>query len=429
MTDTPSPEDCPACGTQASVHNHTKRVCAACGMSWTPRQWQAALAKANTPSVKDYVFQDLKRRKARFDYRTEAIFTGNGEVLDIDELMATWQTEVDYLPTKLDAALTLWIKDQERKTLAKVRQKAAAHSVPEGRREMRRFIRMACGRKANALTYLVMLHWIWQVKRKIMGLPVKFHMMPVLQGESGGGKSEAMLRLIKPFWEVATDVTLSSLSDSRESFTFGRFFVGYIEELEQAKRGTNIEAVKNIITAPTKSYRVLATHRRNTVQQNCTFIGTSNPELTEVIKDTTSGRRFWEVRCADRLDWKTMDRLDYDLIWLSINPEDDSPLRGRWLRRVQVLQKRKLRAQSTFEEFMRSGSTTDPEAGPDAYVGTRQVVKAYVEWLTAFGLSARMSEQAMAQRLGRAGKAVFGRRWKPRKKETGILWNFEPGGE
>ena len=49
----------------------------------------------------------------------------------------------------------------------------------------------------------VLRKFIWQVKRKMLNLPVTNHLMPILSGPQGKGKSTFLMRFLPPVEEVA----------------------------------------------------------------------------------------------------------------------------------------------------------------------------------------------------------------------------------
>ena len=63
------------------------------------------------------------------------------------------------------------------------------------------------------LDIAVVKHFVWQVKRKLIGLPVDHHIMPILFGKSGGGKSVAIHKLVEPLKELTLETNMSVFQD------------------------------------------------------------------------------------------------------------------------------------------------------------------------------------------------------------------------
>lgn len=176
------------------------------------------------------------------------------------------------------------------------------------------------------LAQVAMEHFAWQVKRKMAGLKVSWHMMPVLFGKQEGGKTtliERMLSAIPAAYH--TTGRINELGDERALRGFANSYVCFFDELEGAKRA-DIETLKSFITKSFVHFRPLSTNSRAGVNQSSTLIGASNHDLTEMIKDETGMRRFFQIECKDRLDWEALADVDWGDWWASIDEAGFSPL-------------------------------------------------------------------------------------------------------
>ena len=119
---------------------------------------------------------------------------------------------------------------------------------------------------------------IWQAKRRLAGLDLYDHVMAILFGPQGGGKSQFWKKFFGMMPDMVTGCNFDDLT-SKKDFDLWQFPVLFMDEMEKADRA-DIEAVKNAITKETHSDRVLFTQNRATVicrrrhrevaRQNCT---------------------------------------------------------------------------------------------------------------------------------------------------------------
>ena len=67
----------------------------------------------------------------------------------------------------------------------------------------------------DELSLAVLSHYVWMIKRKFMGMPVKNHIVPVILGPQGVGKTIAIGKLISPMDNYKVNVKLSTITDER----------------------------------------------------------------------------------------------------------------------------------------------------------------------------------------------------------------------
>lgn len=177
----------------------------------------------------------------------------------------------------------------------------------------------------HVLTKAVMQHFIWQIGRKIRGMSVGNHMMPVIIGQQGGGKTEMVKRFLSPLGDAWIDSDFAKLADDRHSEVLGNIPVHFLDEMSYASRA-DIEVTKRKITTDQITYRPLHGNTTKTLRNIATFIGCSNQPLGHSIQDPTGIRRFYAIAARDRLDWKVINTIRWDLLWKSVACIDASPL-------------------------------------------------------------------------------------------------------
>lgn len=195
--------------------------------------------------------------------------------------------------------------------------KAAIKCTGENLEELRRFLHAATGRHDD-VELAVLAHIIWQVKRKIFHKKVFAHQMVIFRGPQGIGKTEAIRQLFKPLLGWFKSASLSEITDDRWKLFLRDGFVVFCDELQYAER-TSVDALKNIVSADTFETRKLGGNIYVNVTQNCTFVGATNRSVSEMIRDNTGMRRFFEIESLYKMDWETMNNLDALKIWQGID--------------------------------------------------------------------------------------------------------------
>lgn len=154
---------------------------------------------------------------------------------------------------------------------------------------------------------MMMKHWGWQVKRKMLSRPVVHHVWLNFFGATGTGKSTFIKKLCAPFDDVLSTTTISKLfDDTREIKRLTENFILFFDELglnveneESGKLNADQKAIlKSIITGDLLDARVYGS--QNQAKKKITFscISAANNHLYDIIFDETSMRRFFEFHCT-----------------------------------------------------------------------------------------------------------------------------------
>ena len=308
----------------------------------------------------------LKKMVVRYDL----------EYKKLNRLLKPFEDSVD--PAKkhvMESALEIKIDEDWRQWLTEKRAALKKSDAFSDLAELRRLIEACTGQCSN-LDLHTMAHWLWQVKRKMFALPVRSHIMVVLTGKQGSGKSTAITRLTSPIKEYRLDLNLESLADDRHYHGLSRNFIIVCDEMQGCNK-TDIETLKHIVTAESLSARKLYTNAIDTIPQNVSFLGTSNKSLDVLIKDETGMRRFFELKCLDMMQWQVIDSIDPVRIWQEIDENNPSGYIGS----VQVELKEKqeeYRYRDSAEAYL---SETHADQGKMEKVrSVEEVFRDYVDW-------------------------------------------------
>ena len=169
----------------------------------------------------------------------------------------------------------------------------------------------------------VLKKFVWQVKRKLHGLPVTHHLMPVLFGSQGSGKSWFLKALCSPLAEVTSFSDFGAIGDDR-NIDLWRSFIIVMDEMAKAGKA-DIEVTKHVITAENLERRPMRTNSSVTIRQCATMIGASNMSLVELIRDETGNRRFVELPWGNP-EHGFVDRFDFSSAWRSVHHTDADPI-------------------------------------------------------------------------------------------------------
>jgi hypothetical protein len=203
---------------------------------------------------------------------------------------------------------------------------------------LRAFLKAMVGR-TDETHVAVLSHWIWQVKRKLNNWPVVNHLMLVFYGRQGSGKSEALKALLQKVNKITLRVPFDDVVESRTYNQLARHAVCCVDELAGLKKA-DISKLKGLITADTLDQRIFHSQNMRRVKQRCSFVGSSNLQLQELIQDATGMRRFFQIDCLDKADWAALNNeVNFDQIWNEVDENlDEGYLVGEVMERVRVLQ-------------------------------------------------------------------------------------------
>jgi hypothetical protein len=198
--------------------------------------------------------------------------------------------------------------------------------------------------------------FIWQVKRKIKNMLIYDHLMLVILGSQGTGKSTLIMKLLKPVEELYAMTDFKAITDDR-NISLWRNYVIFLDEMGWASK-SDMDIVKNVITAKTLTRRVMRTNVTQEVAQNATFIGAANAdELAELIRDQTGTRRFASLTMIDNPDRALINRIEWQAVWQSVDEEAEDPMAA--FRGVLQAAQEENRSKSTVEEWIGSLEPSD----------------------------------------------------------------------
>lgn len=300
---------------------------------------------------KSWVIEQLAHHNLDYDYKTDALKNDGSifeESLAVSLLRLDARSqEVEDLRSYIRDALSVYRHERAEIELRKLTQNLTYESSDSD--PIATWVASVCG-EPRKLDIAVMKHFVWQTKRKLAGLPVDHHMMPVIFGKSGAGKSVAVSRLIEPLKSVALQTDMGIFEDQFSRRAFSRNYIVFFDELHGSD-SADVNAMKQVITAPVIEWRAMRSERVMSAPQNSTFIGCSNDPVRDRIKDPTSSRRFWQLTCADKIDWEAINSIDYLALWRLVDETAPTPIID-CLDEIRKVQEAEIRAKDLVEQWI-----------------------------------------------------------------------------
>lgn len=250
----------------------------------------------------------------------------------LDELLSA---DLSFKRVVIRAAFRIYAKKRverrEKRIWLKVMNADQCHDKEAADNEWKKLSRLfvSTGRLPEA----VFQSFIWNCKQKALGRSPNWHLMPVIFGKQGSGKTIFARAFPSPLGELVADgVLFTDLADPRSGDIF-RFPVVICDDLEKIAPSQQPRA-KAVLTGKTIHRRPPGTQKTMPIEQRCSPIGTSNRPLEELFPDETGNRRFVTlefrngnvVTGGDPDVWPLVNAIDYLLLWRSIDPLGPNPL-------------------------------------------------------------------------------------------------------
>lgn len=303
----------------------------------------------------------------------------------------------------LEAAFEVYLKEQPK--LLREQLALSINGRKENLKPMKAWVKAVTG-KEDATDLNVMLHWIWLVKRNSLKLPVVHHIMPIItSARQGGGKSTAVKSLLEPINELTLELKVPQVVDERSFTMFENYLIGFFDEMAGADK-VEISDFKRNVTSSTLTYRPMRTNFQQKINNLCSFIGASNSEIYEIIKDTSGIRRFFPIKALDLLDHDAINAVNYLELWQGI---DETKERG-YYENVQAkiaMEQEDLAIKDGITLFLEEHSIIPGEYDEDVLVSGKDIYAEYLNYCGGAGSKYPVQRQIFYKRLKSAGmKAV-----------------------
>lgn len=183
------------------------------------------------------------------------------------------------------------VTEARRKTVNPV--KARIETVEwDGQPRAERYFIDYLGAEDNHYTRTITKKWLTGLVARAYEPGVKFEIVPILEGKQGLGKSTAG----KDLYPDKFNDTLAGMGKQKDDYQqLQGSWIIEVAELSAMKK-TDIEGIKNFISAQSDTYRNSYGRYALPHLRKCVFIGTTNQ--TDYLKDATGERRFYPIKCG-----------------------------------------------------------------------------------------------------------------------------------
>lgn len=343
-------------------------------------------------TTEQWVHRFIEKNNVKTKYNQKIIF--NDEAISASSLVRKAEIQWDNEGKRSKSGVIRnifeeWESDSRKNILNRVRKVFEfneALTYKDGEDPLSEFTKALVGEKCADLNVhcAVIAHFIWQVKRKIFGLPVVHHMCPVLVGKQGSGKTQALDNLIAPLKFLSMEGNLGTFVRESEKFVFGTYFIIKLDEFAKGAK-SDLESMKNIITSSDINYRTFYVQKMANMPNVSTFIGASNRSVSEIFNDQTGNRRFYEIPCLDKVNWNEIGGysedhgIDYYSLWKSVNENDESPIMP-FIANIQKYQE-DFRSKSFVEEWLISEELIPLPDSRSEFMATAKLHLDFMNWL------------------------------------------------
>lgn len=176
------------------------------------------------------------------------------------------------------------------------------------------------------LIVAILKKFIHQARLKLDNRKVFYHLMPVLHGPQGCGKTFLLERMLRPVQEACSWSNFEQITDDR-NLALWQSLVIVLDEMARAAKA-DTETIKHVITAETLDRRPMRSNDVVAIPNRAVLIGASNHRLDELIKDETGNRRFVELMFNSSVPADYIDTVNFEAMWCSVQPDDADPLEG-----------------------------------------------------------------------------------------------------
>jgi predicted P-loop ATPase len=179
----------------------------------------------------------------------------------------------------------------------------------DGVERLNAFAKDVLGAEDTPLNRALIRRWFISAIARAMRPGCKVDNVLILCGKQGVGKSTVFKRLAGEPWFSDSPV---EVQDPHAALKLRQSWVVEWAELESLQRARDAEAVKAFLTSSTDVYLAKYEKLPQRMPRSCVIVGTTNQD--EFLADPTGNRRFWPIRCGERVDFDLVEKIR-DQLW------------------------------------------------------------------------------------------------------------------
>jgi hypothetical protein len=301
------------------------------GKPATPAAFVEAYTRKHSITVRYNGIVDMPKEDA-------ADLDPDTKTLERDLCLQNAELRLGFRETPIKHALSAWVDQQRNARRRAVKSALFCGVAPVAEEEWQWWANALVDTNAVSPRYSIAAGktFMWQVKRRIVGLPVRHHLMMVFYGPQGSGKSSAVRQLCEPLGDLVAAVDFSQFTDTKNMQLWTHPVV-FCDEMDKASR-KEVGTIKNAITKEYNSDRGHGSHGMVTVRNGTVPVGACNGFLSDIIRDTTGMRRFGPIPTlyaptpeninAGRavVNWDALAEIDVTLLWQSVDHTAAHPM-------------------------------------------------------------------------------------------------------
>lgn len=240
----------------------------------------------------------------------------------------------------ISAALTEFNSNQKDAQLTAAQAAIIAPNAPAADDEWHKLAAAIAdpSKQSHGYTIRALQTTIWQIKRKLVNdpkLPLEHHLMSVLTGPQGSGKTTFWNQFFTPLTGFIYPANFDELHDSA-NHDLWRHPVVLFDEMANAQRA-DMNIVKKAITADFFKSRMHYLHTSSYIRNAATMVGATNSTLGRIMFDTTGLRRFAPIQTLHgpsaagdvaKVDWQALNSVNMLSLWHSVDHTAAHPLQS-----------------------------------------------------------------------------------------------------
>ncbi|MFC3079485.1 VapE domain-containing protein [Phenylobacterium terrae] len=285
-------------------------------------------------TAEDFIPLFIRSRGYSLDYNGN--FRSRERERDINYVLreiALWCGSYNHLTRRdAEAALLNWQADEVLRVMQRRVQHLAYDPDLGDRFELKRLAHYlvtdtgdaALNDRNRQAAEVALANFIHRVKNHMRGRwSHGSHLMPVLFGPQGCGKSTLITHLLTPLEDFYVVADFGMMEHTSTAYDLTRMPVMFFDEMPGIGKA-DLEKLKGLMTSKVRQVRQ-SYEKASLKTLMSTFIAATNKEIDLTIRDETGNRRFLQIDVG-QLDRATILGFDALAIWRSIDEDADAPL-------------------------------------------------------------------------------------------------------
>lgn len=255
-----------------------------------------------------------------------------------------WTVDYNHCQLAFKSALSNWIIIEHRQVVSRMFDKLRfVPHIDSDRSELKKLVRLIVeqGDESDDLerdclaAETVLANFIHRVKNHIGAFSNRTlpnggerwshwsHIMPVLYGKQGSGKTTLVNHLLSPLDNMTGSANFDILEKQFQIIKLTETPIMFFDELGGITK-MEISKLKQVMTD-----RMRLVDKKGEAMENrfllSTFIGCTNRDIRDVLRDDTGNRRFFQINMKPSVNIEDIRNIDVLKIWQSVDEDAPTP--------------------------------------------------------------------------------------------------------